>query len=106
MWLVDKQLAFSAPWVKQVRNAHNYLADYEAETPLYSRSGALVRFLRAWRPPSNATSLGACLEELIIALYEIGVVEETDVLLHQAWLDDLENHGRYALPRISRSEEW
>jgi len=32
--------------VKQVRNAHNYLADFEAELPLYSRAGELVRFLR------------------------------------------------------------
>jgi hypothetical protein len=45
---VGQALVFSAPLVAQYRNAHNYLADFNAEQHLYMRSGALVEFLRRY----------------------------------------------------------
>lgn len=33
-----KLVAFSRPWVDQYRNAHNYLADFNSELPLYQAS--------------------------------------------------------------------
>ena len=54
----------------------------------------------AGAPPANATTLPATIEALSVALYEIGVLEEADVLLQQAWLDDLESRGHYAFPEL------
>ena len=103
MWLCGQQLAFSAPWVEQIRNAHNYLADFAAEGPLYSQAGELVRYLREWKPPASATTLRDCVLELTISLYEIGVLEESDIHLQRAWLHDLQERG-YVFPAlVSRS---
>lgn len=101
------QVAFAEPWVKQERNAHTYLADFDSETPLYLRAGALVAWLDAWLPSARAPGSGAgsvasVIEELAIALYQVGVIEEGDVLLQQAWLDDLLAAG-YELPTAAVS---
>ena len=84
-------VAFVSPWVDQLRNSHDFLGDFVAETPLYEKSGALVSFLLA-----NSCStlekkelpLQAMLN-LYKDLYEIGVVEEKDVTLASAWTKDL-----------------
>jgi len=105
MWGAGLRLAFAAPWVNQFRNVHNYLADYEAEKPLYSRAGALTQYLREWRPPSGVNTLPACLEELAISLYEVGVLEQSDVHLYQAWLQDLHRHAQYLFPPVHATHE-
>ena len=102
MWLCGQQVVFSAPWVAQFRNVHDYLADYEAERPLYSQAGELVRYLRAWRPPGAASTLPECIEALYIDLFEVGIIEEGDVELVQRWLEDLAGRG-YAFPPLART---
>ena len=91
LWDIGYRLAFSTPWVTQYRNVHNYLADFNSETPLYQQAGALVEALRAWRPSS--ASLPGRLEELYILMYEYGILGEADVRLAQAWLVDLVQVG-------------
>ena len=81
----------------QVRNAHDYLADFQAELPLYQKSGALAAFLVSYRNHvgASASSDGLLtpiiehMETLIITMYEYGMLEEGDVELTQAWLQDL-----------------
>lgn len=75
------RLAFTAPWVTQVRNAHDYLADLEAETPLYRQAPALVRHLENARYST--------MREAVIDMYEHGVVGEADVNLATAWQADM-----------------
>jgi hypothetical protein len=100
MWKYGMRVAFMKPWVDQERTAHNFLKDFDSEQPLYLRAPGLVDFLRSWRPSSDNLSLPAEYEELIVALYEIGVVELSDVLIAQAWLKDLEALG-YQFPTNS-----
>ena len=86
-------VAFSLPWVDQERSPHSFLADFEAESQLYSRSGAFLDLLEAWRPSSPLPSLGEEMEDLAIALYEYGILGEADARLMQAWILDLEEAG-------------
>merc|ERR1712048_91978 len=92
MWDVGLHVGFAEPWVQQIRNAHTYLADFQSELPLYLTAGGLIHFLVGWRPSTTITStetLMSVIEELTIALYEIGIIEQVDVELQQAWLLDL-----------------
>ena len=41
LWGCGYRVAFAYPWVTQYRNAHNYLADFNSELPLYQQAGAL-----------------------------------------------------------------
>jgi len=96
--LTDSVVAFSPSWVHQFRNPHNYLADFQAELPLYERSGALVEFLELFRNESifagkNGTDLPSLIEDLVISMYEHGIVERKDVKLTQAWVMDLYSIG-------------
>ena len=92
-----QQLA--APLVKQVRNKHNYLADLNAELPLYERAGELVALLQ--RMSLRSSHLAGQIEELVISLYEHGVLEAADVELTQAFLADLVDVG-YEFPPLAR----
>ena len=90
-------LVFTRSLVNQERSPHNYLRDFQSELPLYLRAGGLLDFLRAWAPSAPNLSLPAQYEELLVALYEHGVLEAPDVRLAQAWLTDLAEAG-YAFP--------
>ncbi|CAN0540796.1 unnamed protein product, partial [Ectocarpus sp. 8 AP-2014] len=86
------------PRITQIRNPHNYLADFQAELPLYEQSGALVAFLDGHRRQSVAASeagvdLPERIDALMVEMYEYGVLEEADVQLSQAWLEDLYSVG-------------
>jgi len=98
LWDLGSRIAFSTPWVTQFRNAHNYLADFNSELPLYQQSGSLVELLLKWRPTS--TSIAGRLEELYILMYEVNVIGMADVQLVQAWIDDLISVG-YEFPPLS-----
>lgn len=91
------RLVFSAPAVTQIRNAHNYLADFESEQPLYMRAGRLVQQLDHWQP--STTTLPGRMEELYIMLYEHGYLGLSDVNLMQAWIQALID-TKYVFPEV------
>jgi hypothetical protein len=87
--------------VVQIRNSHNYLADFDSEEPLYKKSMILVEQLSSWKPsPSSASSLPARMEDLWIFLFERGYIALKDVELVQAWLVSLIAAG-YVFPKPS-----
>lgn len=87
MSMLNLRLLFSPSLVKQVRNVHNYLADFDSENDLYLRSQKLLEQLEAWQPTQTALKsphqLCAVIEELWIMLYEHGYVLMGDVDLTQ-----------------------
>ena len=86
------------PKVTQYRNAHNYLADFNAEHDLYLKSGALVDFLLSW--DGEGETLPSRMEELFIELYERDFLgDEKDIRLCQAWLNSLISVG-YEFPKV------
>ena len=97
LWDAGIKVLYSTSYVDQYRNAHNYLGDVNAEIPLYERSGVLVDFLREWK--SDMPTLSNRMEELFIAFYERGYIEEKDVSMIQNWLVTLEEIG-YEFPVI------
>ena len=77
-------LVFSSPWVEQIRNKHDYLADFQAELPLYTQATAFVQHLR------NNSKQYAGLTDVVVDAYEHGIVEGEDVALAFAWQNDLQ----------------
>ncbi|CAM9486179.1 unnamed protein product [Ectocarpus sp. 8 AP-2014] len=88
---------FAPAWVEQIRNPHDYLGDFQAELPLYERAGALVEFLLWYADEKGASNSGgltwSLVEDLAVMMYEYGIVDEEDVVLTQAWLQDLRDSG-------------
>lgn len=95
---IGMKLVFSPPIVRQDRNTHNYLADFDSEGPLYKRASKLIHQIdKEWQP--KGSSLVARIEELWVFLYEHGYFEKEDVVLVQAWLQSLIDAG-YDFPRL------
>ena len=90
---------FMGPIVTQDRNAHNYLADFQSEEPLYERAGVFIEYLLNWKYESGQTFEGA-MEQLYVDLYEHNIIEWDDVLLVQLWLQTLQSIG-YEFPSLS-----
>jgi len=91
------QLAFGRPCVTQHRNAHNYLADMQAESDIYFKAAQLIDFLSHWRDTS--TTLPEAVESLWIALYERTYIEIDDVVAMQLWLSAVGDSG-YIFPAL------
>jgi hypothetical protein len=79
--VMECAVAFSRPWVKQIRNSHSYLADFQAELPLYTQATSFVAHLSHHKFPT--------LSDALVDAYEHGVVELPDVALAMAWQSDL-----------------
>ena len=85
---IGLDLLFSSPAVVQVRNSHNYLADFDSEQDLYQKFDKLVEQLSTLS--LHATTLPGRIEELYIYLYEHGYLKLLDVHLCQEWIATLD----------------
>ena len=90
-------LLFSSPSVTQVRNVHNYLADFDSEQALYRQADRLIEQLSELT--LTGPSLPSRMEALYVYLYERGYIELADVELCQQWLSALIS-VRYTFPSI------
>lgn len=81
---LDLRVGFVAPRVWQDRNAHDYMADFQAEADLYHKTDALLDFLSTWQ--STSPHVATRMEELWIDLYERGYIELEEVASLQHWL--------------------
>ncbi|KAK3577024.1 hypothetical protein CHS0354_003093 [Potamilus streckersoni] len=79
-------LIFSPPYVRQDRNPHNLLKDFDAENDLYMRSKVLINLLSELS--STNSSLG--LQQLYEELYKRGYIESEDVKFIHAWVKTVE----------------
>ena len=90
-------VAFTKAHITQIRNAHDYLADFNSEIPLYTQATELVKFILKWQ--SSAPTLEERMEELAIHFFERGYYEIEDVFGIQRWISDLIVLG-YRFPSI------
>lgn len=97
--LAGLRIAMMPPAVKQDRNAHDYLADMNAELDLYFKTGKLLEFLDSWNCAEK--TIPACMETVWIEMYQRGYVKADDVKMVQLWLEALLESG-YQFPKISR----
>mmetsp|Transcript_8158 Transcript_8158/g.11206 ORF Transcript_8158/g.11206 Transcript_8158/m.11206 type:complete len:117 (+) Transcript_8158:950-1300(+) len=100
MWDLGHVMGFSSSFATQYRNPHSYLADFESESQLYLRAGALTSFLCQWK--SSKVSLEGRIEDLFITMYEHGILQIKDVQLAQSFILDLLKAG-YVFPPIKTS---
>jgi hypothetical protein len=91
------RFVFSYATVQQDRNAHNYLADFDSEQPLYMEATKLVEQLDEWdltmhtnnKDSTKIVNVPGLIEEMWILMYEHGYIEVSDVNQCQAWLQSL-----------------
>ena len=81
---IGVSVLFAPPKIDQIRTAHNYIGDMNAESDLYFKSNKLTQFLKGWTSTNN--SLPSRMEQLWIDLYERGYHDVGDVQLVQKWL--------------------
>jgi len=94
---VGQVVGFVSPFVKQVRNAHNYQGDYMSERPLYEKTEALIHVLSEWKGTSDMFE--ERFVELFIELYERNFIEIKDVHLAQKWIQTLQQMS-YQFPTV------
>lgn len=94
---VGQVIGFVSPFVKQVRNAHNYQGDYMSERPLFEKTEALLRVLSEWKGKSDIFE--ERFVELFVELYERDFIEIKDVYLAQKWIRTLQQM-KYMFPQI------
>jgi hypothetical protein len=86
LWELNNTIALTPPAVVQNRNAHHFLADFDAEKDLYQKSHALVDYLAKYHATDVVRLPFKSYENLMIDLYERGYIEIHDVELSQEWL--------------------
>jgi hypothetical protein len=98
LWGVGARLTFVAPYVYQLRNAHNYQGDYESEVQIYEQADDLLAFLGAWVCASDgARALKPCALQLARDMATAGFWAPSDVELIRHFFHDLERAG-YEFP--------
>jgi hypothetical protein len=108
LWGTGAQLAFVAPYVYQLRNAHTYHADYVSEKQIFDQVTQLLTWLRAWECPvperaaggggkAAVRSLPHCAYELAKAFASEGYWGAADAELVRHFMHDLQRAG-YAFP--------
>jgi hypothetical protein len=94
---IGLHVIYTPPIVKHERSAHDYLADFAAESDLYSKTVELLTFLDSWS--STAKTLPQRICDLWIALYERDYIRLDDVVAIKEWLRVLQAVG-YKYPDV------
>lgn len=87
MHLYDYHLGFTNATVKQERNEHDYLKDFESEIPVFLYSEKIIELVNSVIKKNVSIS-----ENLINAykcLLKENIVHEKEIFLLEAWLNDL-----------------
>ncbi|PAV64920.1 hypothetical protein WR25_10555 [Diploscapter pachys] len=98
--LIDEYVAFYPVNAVQIRNAHNYLEDFESEQDVYLKSGKILTFLDFWN--CNKKSTYNCTIELAEQFGNWKFWDESDVELVKDWVYDLIRIG-YDFPKLKTS---
>lgn len=103
LWMLGGNVLFAGPTVAQHRNAHSFLQDFNQEVQMYEQAGSLIRFLTAWKPTRNTIANGGLfgvMHDLARDMATARFWGETDVVLIDAWIEDLKELG-YVPPSLS-----
>jgi len=87
LWAAGYHLGFLGPTVRQERNAHDLLADFTSELPLYTDIERIMALV------SESVQSGASISDNLTNVYHHlarhGVVTEAELDLLAAWLEDV-----------------
>jgi hypothetical protein len=84
---LNLRLGFTSPIFHQVRNAHDYLRDFESEVPMYLNSARALEIVS--NSVSEQNSLNANLIAAYTGLAKAEIVEESELNILNSWLNDL-----------------
>lgn len=93
LWELGYGVVFHGAEVFQARNEHNLMRDFSDEISGYLRNKELVGILRELRLQPGASAIGDNLRGCYRALAARGFFPEKELLLLEAWLDDLKAIG-------------
>ena len=102
MRYIGLRVLYTPPIVTHERTAHDYLADFSAESDVFLRTSKLHLFLDDWSP-ETAETLPEMIYELYIGLYEHDYVGLADVETMKQWLHTLVAIG-YQFPVIDTAQ--
>ncbi|MGD9015958.1 MAG: STELLO glycosyltransferase family protein [Desulfobacterales bacterium] len=92
MWSAGYRLGFSEPSVLQARNAHDLMADFRSELPIYLEAEEMMAcILEAVR---DGDSLSDNLYGVYRGLGKIHAVKDDELRLVDAWLEDVDGLSR------------
>jgi hypothetical protein len=87
MWAAGYRLGFLSPTVHQVRNTHDLKADFASELPLYKDVERILELVRD--PIRPEASISDNLYNVYRHLADEAIVEEAELDILSAWLDDV-----------------
>ncbi len=99
LWETDYEVGFASPYVKQYRNPHSYMKDFEDEGDLYLKADELLSALSRWTSDGHEFLETAYLD-LINILVNSNILRADDLKLAAAWCKDLKALS-YTWPSIS-----
>lgn len=88
MWLHGFRLGFTNATVKQVRNPHDYMKDFESEVPMYLHSEAIIDLVAS--SISASRSIGENLYNAYNCLHRQDIVCKREMKCLEAWLTDFQ----------------
>ena len=89
LWAMGLGVVFHAPEVVQDRNPHDLTRDFRDEVPGYEHNRRIAEVLDGLDLPGGEDQVGANLRTCYEALVREGVFPEKELLLVDAWLEDL-----------------
>jgi len=87
-WANDWSILFHEATGHQERNQHNLMRDFKDEVPGYLNNRAICEALDGLALPSGVDNVGENLLICYEALVRMGVIDEKELTLLQAWIDD------------------
>ena len=96
LWLLGQHVGYYPAVSKHIRNPHDLLRDAKAEHGYYVVED-LVQALSKWS--CSGSTLAACMLDLCNVLVLKEFWEQSDCLLIDAWLSDLDAIG-YGMPKL------
>ncbi len=85
----DWWVLFHEPTVRQERNEHDLMKDFADEVPGYLHNRAIVKALEELPLTAGRASMGRNLYLCYESLARLGVIEQGELTLVEAWLTDL-----------------
>lgn len=88
-WANDWAVLFHEPTVRQERNDHNLLRDFEDEVPGYLNNGAICEALGQLSLRSGVEHIGENLQVCYEKLVGMALIDRQELRLVEAWIEDL-----------------
>eukprot|EP01088_Endostelium_zonatum_P015615 TRINITY_DN3923_c0_g1_i1.p1 TRINITY_DN3923_c0_g1~~TRINITY_DN3923_c0_g1_i1.p1 ORF type:complete len:475 (-),score=53.05 TRINITY_DN3923_c0_g1_i1:116-1540(-) len=94
----NMSISYTSAKVRQDRNVHTYLGDFNSEQDLYLKSGELIKYLNQYQPKhtneaggKNSLELMQEWYELMVDMWKIDIIQMRDITLSRLWIEDLTN---------------